>query len=173
VADSTATAPVVNRNDTLVISPLDFTSVTSRLDVYINIRDVFVYGRIADDITVTQSDSSNMPLVTFTIASGVVDTAVSAVGICSGDQYNVNSRVWEVISTDVRPDTTIYWKNDVIRSPFRLGQSFAGTSAFVTYPAEGLKRNQQYYLWFANKNWDQTTRLRSTPNYGFATFYVW
>jgi hypothetical protein len=85
----------------------------------------------------------------------------------------LNARVWEVISANVLPDSTIYWKNDVITSPFRLGQSFPGTTVFVVYPAAGLKRNQQYYLWFANKYWDQTTRLRSTPNYGFATFTVW
>ena len=173
IADTTAAAPLVNRNDTLVASAMEFVSVTSRLDVYINIKDVLVYGRLMDDITVTQSDSSNMPVVTFTIAQGIADSGVSAVGICSGEQYNVNSRAWEVISADVRSDTTIYWKNDVVRSPLRMGQSFPGTATFVVYPAEGLKRNQQYYLWFANKNWDQTTRLRSTPNYGFATFYVW
>ena len=173
VVDTNATAPLVNRNDTLVARAQDFESLTRLLDVYINIKNVLVYGRLMDDITVTQSDSSNMPYITFTVAAGIADTGVSAIGICSGEQYNVNSRAWEVISADVRPDTTIYWKNDIIRSPLRMGQTFAGTATFVVYPAEGLHRNQQYYLWFANKNWDQTTRLRSTPNYGFATFYVW
>ncbi len=173
VVDTTLAVPFQDRNDTLFISQMDFEAVTKRLDLYINIKNVQVYGRIASDITVTQSESSNNPLVTFTITPGVLDSAVSAVGICSGDAYNVNARVWEVISADVRPDTTIYWKNDVITSPFKLGQVFPGTTAFVDYPAGGLKRNQEYYLWFANKYWDQTTRLRSTPNYGFATFTVW
>jgi len=173
VVDSAASVPVQNHDDTLLIAGSDFASLTRRLDVYINIKDVHVYGRLASNITITASETSNQPTVTFTIAPGILDSAVSALGICAGDQYNVSSRAWEVISTDVQPDTTIYWKNDVIRSPFLLGQAFPGTTAFVVYPAGGLNRNQQYYLWFANKYWDQTTRLRSTPNYGFATFTVW
>jgi hypothetical protein len=174
VLDSAATTSVQRRNDTLYLSPSVFTQSTKRLDVYINIKDVKVYGRLCATITVNASDSSNRPVVTFRVTQTTApDTLVSAVGICAGSDYHVDARAWEVISADVRTDTTIYWKNDVITSPFVLGQKFAGTAEFIEYPAEGLKRGVQYYLWFANKSWDQTTRTRATPNYGFATFTVW
>jgi hypothetical protein len=174
VVDSAATQAVTKRNDTLRLSPSVFTTVTRRLDVYINIKDVKVYGRLCGTITVTASDTSNRPMVTFRVTQATApDTLVSAVGICAGSDYHVDARAWEVISADVKPDTTIYWKNDVIASPFAMGQAFPGTAEFISYPAEGLKRGVQYYLWFANKSWDQTTRTRAVPNYGFATFMVW
>jgi hypothetical protein len=174
VLDSTATTSVQRRNDTLFLSPKVFTRFTKRLDVYINIKDVKVYGRLCGTITVTASDTANRPIVTFRVTQATApDTLVSAVGICAGSDYHVDARSWEVISADVKPDTTIYWKNDVITSPFVLGQKFEGTAEFIEYPAEGLKRGVQYYLWFANKSWDQTTRTRATPNYGFTTFTVW
>jgi hypothetical protein len=174
VLDSSATVNVQRRNDTLYLSSKVFTTFTKRLDVYINIKDVRVYGRLCGTITVSASDTANRPIVTFRVTQSTApDTLVSAVGICAGSDYHVDARAWEVISADVQPDTTIYWKDDVITSPFLLGQKFPGTAEFIAYPAEGLKRGVQYYLWFANKNWDQTTRTRATPNYGFATFVVW
>jgi hypothetical protein len=174
VLDSAANVSVQRRNDTLYLSPKVFTSVTKRLDVYINIKDVKVYGRLCGTITVTASDTSNKPIVTFRVTQSTApDTLISALGICAGSDYHIDARAWEVISADASPDTTIYWKNDVITSPFALGQKFAGTAEFIEYPAEGLKRGVQYYLWFANKSWDQTTRTRATPNYGFTTFTVW
>jgi hypothetical protein len=78
-----------------------------------------------------------------------------------------------MISEEVQPDTTIYWKNNVIRSPIQMGDHVPGTATFAEYPAGGLQRGKQYYIWIANKDWDQQTRLRSTPNYAFATFQVY
>ena len=66
-----------------------------------------------------------------------------------------------------------YGKTDVIRSPLVTGQQFPGMRVFTVYPALGLRRNQDYYLWIANKTWDGIGRLRSTPGYGFVTFKTW
>jgi hypothetical protein len=174
VVDSNATVTVQRRNDTLYLSTSAFMKLTKRVDVYINIKNLRVYGRLCGSINVIASDTSDRPLITFTVTqAGAPDTKVSAIGICLGSDYRVDNRVWEVISADVRQDTTIYWKDDVIASPLVMGLPIPGTAEFISYPSAGLRRGDQYYLWLANKNWDQTTRTRAIPNYGFATFTVW
>jgi hypothetical protein len=50
------------------------------------------------------------------------------------------------------------------------GQEFPETFVFTEYPAGGLKRNTDYYVWIANKNWDGENRQRFTLYYAYATF---
>jgi hypothetical protein len=173
LVDTTIGSGVRVANDSVWIGGFSHAQFTRLLDVYINIKSLTSYGRLGT-IDVIKSDSSNSPTITFKITqSGVTDTMISAIGVVLGGMYQVNNRVWEVISADVRPDTTIYWKNNVISSPLHMGQQISNTEAFVSYPPEGLTRGASYYLWIANKNWDQVGRSRSTPNYAFATFTVW
>jgi hypothetical protein len=172
VVDSVTTNLVRVQGDTIYVNETSHAQYSELLDVYINIKDVIQFGKLGK-IGITKSDTSNSPLITFQVTQAGADSAVSAMGIVYGGIYNVNAVVWEMISKDVQPDTTIFWKNDVIRSPLMAGQRVAGTETFVELAPDGLKRGLSYYLWMANKNWDQQTRLRSTPNYAFTTFTVW
>jgi len=170
--DSSGTSLVRVQNDTVYVNQSSHTQHFELLDVYINIKDVLQFGKLGK-MNITQSDTSNRPLITFTITQAGADSTVSAIGLVYGGIYTVNNVVWEMISKEVRPDTTIYWKNDVIHSPVVAGLHVQGTETFVELAPDALKRGLSYYLWMANKNWDQQTRLRSTPNYAFTTFTVW
>jgi hypothetical protein len=171
--DSTQTVLTRTSGDTVYIAPSSFTVYTRFLDVYINIGQIQTYGRLGV-FNIIKSDTSNRPYVTFRITqSGVTDSAISAIGVVLGGIYTVAGVTWEMISEQVLPDTTIYWKQNVIHSPLQMGDHVPGTATFVEYPVAGLERGKQYYIWMANKDWDQQTRLRSTPNYAFATFQVY
>jgi hypothetical protein len=171
--DSSGGAPVRIQQDTVFVRQESFMSVSRRLDVYINIREVRAFGRLGI-LSVLDSDSTSTPVVTFRITqAGLTDTAVSAIGVVDGTLYDVTKVVWEMISREVLPDTTIYWKNNVIRSPVWMGETVPGTVTFVSFPAEGLQRGHSYYLWIANSGWDQVNRGRATPGYAYATFVVW
>ena len=98
---------------------------------------------------------------------------IAAIGLTEGSQYDVNTVTWELISEDLSVQPPVYFKNNVIPSPLRMGDEVPGAVSFTTYPAAGLTRGKQYYLWIANKNWDGVNRGRSTDNYAFATFFVW
>jgi hypothetical protein len=181
IIDSLTTSLVTPRNDTLLVSARSYSNRVRAVDVYINVKDLTAYGRLVTDpatqkalITITASDTCNRPVVRFTVKQqGVRDTMIAAIGVCVGGEYKVQNRVWEMISKDVRPDTVILWKNNVIASPIQMGQSVSNTETFVTYPPEGLQRGVSYYLWMASKDWDQKGRIRSTQFYAYATFTVW
>jgi hypothetical protein len=168
-------------NDTVVVSHASLTVESKTTDVYINIKDLVAYGRLVTDVNTFQtylnvkaSDTCNQPVVTWTVKqAGVTDQNIAAIGICAGGEYQVSQSVWEMISKDVQPDTVIYWKNNVISSPIRMGTEVAGTETFKQYPIEGLHRGESYYLWIANKDWDQKSRIRSAKYYAYATFNVW
>lgn len=180
IPDSTLTQPVLLRNDTVFVSTGSFMSRTSLIDVYINITDVNAFGRLVTDrttfqtyLTVEASDTSNRPVITWKIVqAGITDQRVAAVGMCTGNEYNAFTGVWEMISMDVQTDTTIYWKNNVIGSPIQMGDQVAGTITFKVYPARGLQRGVIYYFWMASKDWDGKARSRVTNNYAYATFTV-
>ncbi len=172
VVDSAATTAVQERNDSLFVSPNSNSILAKMVDAFTNVKNVRSFGGFAT-ITVTQSDTCNFPNITFHINTTGQDSTVSAIGICLGDVYLIGSRIWEVVSADVQPDTTIYWLNDVVPSPLRAGQVIPGTAAFVSLPLTGIPRGYNCYLWIANKNWDRTTRLRSTPYYAYALFTTW
>lgn len=161
------------RSDTFFVSPQSHTQRTLNLDVFVNIRNVLPRGRLAM-LDVQKTVGDNNILVSYTIIeAGVTDTAVAAVGLVEGSSYSVSLVVWEVLSTEIVGDSTMYWTRNTIRSPFNVGQVLPDTDAFVEFPPRGLERNRTYYLWIANKNWDQRNRFRSTSGYAFLTFETW
>jgi len=173
MVDSSVTGVLTERNDTLRVNPLYLTELTERLDLYINVRDIRPFGRLAR-LTVFQSDTTSRLLVTWTITqTGLTDSLIAAIGLTEGSQYDVNTVTWELISEDLTVQPPVYFKNNVIGSPLRMGDEVPGAVQFTVFPASALKRGTQYYLWIANKDWDGVNRTRSTPNYAFATFFVW
>jgi len=173
MVDSSVTGVLTERNDTLRVNPLYLTESTERLDLYINVRDVRPFGRLAR-LSVFQSDTTSRLLVTWTITQpGLTDSLIAAIGLTEGSQYDVNTVTWELISEDLTVQPPVYFKNNVIASPLRMGDEVPGAVQFTVYPASALKRGTQYYLWIANKDWDGVNRTRSTSNYAFATFFVW
>lgn len=170
--DTLSSSVVSNHNDTLYVNPTKHTQKTDTLDLYITITNFSSFGRLAI-ISIQPTNTSNNPIVTFTISqTGVTDSLIAALGLGFGGQYNINGRVWEVLSVDTVAGQPVYRTRNVIRSPFVMGQQFPETHVFVNYPLEGLQRNQDYYFWIANKDWDGQSRIRSTLNYAFATFKV-
>jgi hypothetical protein len=171
-ADTSATSVSRTSNDTLYLTSQSFLSAIEPIDVYIGIRNVRAVGRLGV-IDVIQTDTSNSPLITFTIAQAGTappDSLLTNMGICEGQQYDVGAVIWEVLAVDVSSGQPTYWTTDVIASPVIAGHSIPSTEVFTAYPAEGLQRNKAYYIWIANKDWDQRSRLRSTYNYASATF---
>jgi hypothetical protein len=173
LVDSTVTGVLREQGDTVLVNPLYLSTVTERLDLYINIRDLRQFGRLGR-LEVFQSDTTNRLLVRWTITqTGLTDSLIAAIGCNIGSQYDVGSVSWELISEDLTVQPPVYFKNNVIRSPLRMGDEVPGARTFTAYPPQGLTRGNQYYLWIANKDWDGANRTRSTPNYAFSTFVVW
>jgi hypothetical protein len=173
VVDSTVTGVLTERNDSVFVNPLYMTQTTIRTDLFINVKEVKPFGRLGR-LEVFASDTTNRLLVTWTITqSGLTDSLIAAIGLTRGSQYDINSVTWELISEDLTVTPPVYFKNNVIRSPLRMGDEVQGAVQFTVYPANGLDRGTQYYLWIANKDWDGVNRTRSTSNYAFATFIVW
>ncbi len=181
ILDTLSASGVKFVNDTVYVSHASLTVMSKLMDVYINIKDLVAYGRLVTDpntfktyLNVTASDTCNQPVITWTVKQvGVTDSNIAAMGICVGGEYSVDQTVWEMISKDVQPDTTIYWKNNVISSPIRMGTHITGTETFKEYPVEGLHRGESYYLWIASKDWDGKSRIRTAKYYSYATFNVW
>jgi hypothetical protein len=173
VVDSSVSGVLAERNDSLFVHPLYMTQLTGRIDLFINVKDVKPFGRLGR-LEVFASDTTNRLLVRWTITqTGLADSLIAAIGLTVGSQYAINAIAWELISEDLTVQPPVYFKNNVIGSPLRMGDEVAGARTFTVYPPEGLERGTQYYLWIANKDWDGVNRTRSTPNYAFATFIVW
>lgn len=171
-ADSTLSTGSRVSGDTLYLSAASFAAKVNPIDIYINIRNVRPVGRLGV-INVIQTNTSNAPIITFTITqTGTLppDTLLANMGIASGAQYDVSSVAWEVLAVDSSSGTPVYWSKDVIGSPVTAGQKIPGTVEFTAFPSTGLQRNVSYYVWIANKNWDQRNRTRSAYNYASATF---
>ncbi len=163
--------PVQSRNDTVFVSAFSHTQLTSRLDVYVNIKELKLFGRLAD-ISVQMTDTCNRPWVSWRIRqSGVTDTLLSAIGVVMGGQYDVDLVVWEMVSQVGSGPDTVYFKHNVIRGPMQMGGLSPNT--YVSVPFIELIRGQDYYIWMANKDWNGESRTRSTNFYCFATFKVW
>jgi hypothetical protein len=172
VADSAATVPARISNDTLFLDSQSFLSAIEPVDVYIGIRNVHPVGRLGV-INVVQTNTSNSPIISFQInQTGTLppDSLLTNLGICVSQQYDVGAVIWEILAVDTTSGQPVYWATDVISSPVIAGEAIPGTAVFTTYPAGGLERNKAYYIWIANKDWDQRSRLRSTYNYASATF---
>jgi hypothetical protein len=160
-------------SDTLKLSKYDFVQSVVPLDVYINIDPAGISqtrGRLGK-IYIAQPDTGNNIIVNWDITwTGITDTNISAMGIVEGGQYDVNFMVWEIYSEETVDGATVFGKKNVISRPVLLGQTFAGTRTFGTFPANGLQRNKTYYLWIASKEWNGKDRLLSTTGYSYLTF---
>jgi hypothetical protein len=92
------------------------------------------------------------------------------IGIAGGDHYEVSTVAWEILAVDTSSGQRVYWTTDVIVPPLVAGQNVPGTDVFTAFAPTGLQRNAGYYIWIANKNWDQRSRGRTASNYAYATF---
>jgi hypothetical protein len=157
-------------NDTVKISSYSFSSTNQNLDVYVNITEVTTFGRLAR-INILPPTDENGPIISWEIIqSGVTDSKISAIGLVKAQQYIALSSVWEMWSSEQTPEGFIYGKKNVISTPLHIGQNIEGTRTFIELPAEGLSRDENYYLWIANASWDQKARTRTTNNYSYVTF---
>jgi hypothetical protein len=170
VLDSTLTTSIQIDGDTIRLSPAGHTQKTQNLDNYVNFKDYFTKGQLAD-IFVEQPRTSNNPRISWQIKqSGVTDSLISAIGITEGTSYNNSKIIWEVYSVSDSAGSTYYGKKNVIAPPVIAGQEFPETFVFTAYSEGGLKRNTSYYVWIANKNWDGENRSLVTQYYAYAYF---
>ncbi len=159
-------------DDTVFVSLMSHTQMSQSIDLYVNIENLKPAGRLAV-IDVEQPTTSNNPIITWQITqSGVTDTLISAVGCVLGQQYDILRAIWEVYSVDSSGTKPEYGKENILEQPITMGQKFEGTHVFVAYPAAGLQRNKDYYVWIGNKDWDGS-RSRVTSNYAYITFHTW
>ncbi len=179
--DSTLTGAVAVRGDTIFVGRSGGVIQRKRLDVYINIRNVKIYGPLVLDpntfqpyMTVTPTNRDNNPIVTFTIKQpGVTDTMVAAFGLNDGSAYDVGTVLWEVLTVDT-VDTVIQYRSlDIIPSPIVFGEKPPRTQAFTEYPAGGLQRNKTYFFWLATNQWDGISHIRSSRYHSYAVFDTW
>ena len=166
-------ASVAVRADTVFVSPSFHAQTTEPLDVYVNIKNFRSFGRLAT-LTLQQTNTSNDPIIRWTIVqAGVTDSLVAAMGLADGTAYVPDAVVWETWSRDDVGGQTIYGKNNVISQPVIMGQLLAGTQVFHDYPAQGLERDKDYYVWIANKDWDGVRHGRTVNSYAYATFQTY
>ncbi len=179
--DSTLTGPVAIRGDTIFVGPTGGIIQKKRLDVYINIRNIKVYGPLVLDpntfqpyMTVTPTNRDNNPIVTFQIKQpGVTDTMVAAFGLNDGSAYDVGTVLWEVLTVDT-VDTVIQYRSlNIIPSPIVFGERPPRTQAFTEYPAGGLQRNKTYFFWLATSQWDGISHVRSSRYHSYVVFDTW
>lgn len=160
-------------DSSIELSSYSFTVKSQFIDVFVNIKDLKFFGRLGN-ISVLQPIDARPPLVNWIIRqTGLTDTAISAIGLVEGQQFDEKFVIWDLWSVQNTDAGKIYGKKNVITAPLRLGDSFTETISFKDYPAEGILRNKDYYIWFANENWDGKTRSRVTNYYAYATFRTW
>ncbi len=170
VFDSSLSISLQIAGDTIKLSDQGHTQFVKPLDVFIDITAVNSVGRLGI-ITIEETNITNSPVIRWSITqTGVTDTAISAIGIVEGSQFNPDAEVWAVYSVSDSAGQTQYGKVNIINAPVITGQSFSGTQVFVEYPIGGLKKNATYYLWIANKSWDGEGRTRTTNYYAYVTF---
>lgn len=162
---------IISGQDSVYISSTIFTSFAQRLDVFINIEGLSTFGQLG--VISVKETRSNRPIIEWTITqSGVTDSLISVIGIAEGNQYSPGGTVWEVYSESLDNGSTVYGKENVISAPLNVGDSLAGTFAFVPFDQTGLERNKTYYIWIANNLWGGEGRLRFEQGYAYATFNV-
>lgn len=161
--------------DTLWIDSYSHVQKSCWIDVYTNVdmASIKLRGGFAK-ITLTETDTSNSPVMTWEIIdSSVDDTLIAATGICLGESYSPKKIVWEAWSVDTTGGQKIYGKNNVIGQPLVVGSSFPGTKVFTEYPSKGLSRNKTYLFWIAGKDWNGVDHLRFTQYHSYITFNTW
>ncbi|HRS51239.1 MAG TPA: hypothetical protein P5268_00660 [Candidatus Marinimicrobia bacterium] len=165
----------MTNEDTLWIDSYSYVQKSCWIDVYTNIdmASVKLRGAFAK-ITITETDTSNSPVITWKITdSSVDDSLVAAVGVCVGESYDPKKIVWEIWSVDTTGGQKVYGKNNVINQPLVIGSPVPGTRVFVECPSKGLSRNKTYLFWMAGKDWNGVDHLRSTKYHSYITFNTW
>jgi hypothetical protein len=166
----TAITSIVIDGDTINLPAKNYAQLTSPLDNYINIKNVVRRGWLAD-IYIEQPSTDNNPKVWWDIIqAGVTDTLISVIGICVGSSFDPGSIVWEVYSVHDSGGVTYYGKKNVIPGPLKMGDHFPETFVFTEYPEGGLLRDQSYFLYIANKDWDGEKHDRTARYFCLMTF---
>ena len=172
MSDSTMSALSRVSGDTLFLSIRSFTLEKRPIDLYIGIKNLRSVGKLGV-IEVIQTNTSNTPIIRWSIIQTnpvPPDTMLANIGIAGGDHYEVSTVAWEILAVDTSSGQRVYWTTDVIVPPLVAGQTVPGTDVFTALAPTGLQRNAGYYIWIANKNWDQRSRGRTASNYAYATF---
>lgn len=174
LVDSSATASTVAvRNDSVFVSATFHAQQMLPLDVYVNIRDFRPFGRLAV-LSIEQTNTSNSPIIRWQIAqAGVTDSSIAVIGLASGSSYVPTNAVWEAWSQEDVAGQPTYGKKNVVAAPVIMGEPLAETRVFYEYPTQGLERNQNYYLWIANKEWNGVSHGRTVNFYAYAVFQTW
>jgi hypothetical protein len=172
VRDSAMTALSRVSGDTLFLNAQSFIPEVRPIDLYIGIKNLRSVGKLGV-IEVIQTNTSNTPILRWTLIQtnpALPDTMLANIGIAGGDKYDVSTVAWEILAVDTSSGQRVYWTKDVITSPLVAGQNVPGTDVFTALAPTGLQRKSGYYIWIANKNWDQRNRTRTAANYAYATF---
>jgi hypothetical protein len=160
-------------SDTIRISSKSFTLKSQAIDLYPNISDLLVFGRLGA-INIVQAVDEKGPIISWKITqSGVTDTLISAIGLVEGQQYAAQYNLWDMWSIEETPQGNIYGKQNIITAPLFLGEQRPGTRTFTEFNPETFERDSYYYIWIANENWNGTSRTRTTNYYAYATFKTW
>ncbi|MEW6654234.1 MAG: hypothetical protein AB1394_12320, partial [Bacteroidota bacterium] len=158
------------KGDTVKISQYSFVAETKSIDVFTNIKNLQLFGRLGK-IKIEQAVNNKGPKISWEVTqSGVTDTRLSAIGIVMGQSYSQTNQIWEVWSDETVAGVRVYGKKNLISAPLYAGSLFSGTRVFQKYPEEGLIRNKDYYIWIANSSWDGKTHGRTANGYAFAYF---
>lgn len=173
ISNNALSAGEASDSDSLVeISSYSFAVNSQFIDVFVNIKDLKFFGKLGK-VSVTQPVDYNPPTITWQITQlGVSDTAISAIGVVEGQQFDEKYIVWDLWSSEETPSGRVLGKNNIITAPLYMGASLPNTASFHEYPVGGLERNKYYYIWIANKDWNGT-RTRVASYYAYATFTTW
>lgn len=176
VIDNLLTEDEINLSvDSIYVSLKSYSQITYSLDVFLNLDESSIQnrGRLGT-IFVAQTDTSNNLNITWEfVDQSITDLNISAIGICEGQQFDINMQVWDMYSLEQVGGENIYGSINLISQPLSLGDLIEGTSVFNEFPSEGLERNKNYYLWIATKDWDGESRGRTANGYATINFSTW
>lgn len=162
-------------DDTLFVSQTSYSSLTYSLDVFINVDESSIQnrGRLGT-VYIEQANTSNNLNITWDFQdSEAADLRISAMGICEGQQFDINNQTWDLYSVEEVNGENIYGSKNIISQPIKLGEEVEGTRVFYEFPENGLERNKNYYLWIATSDWDGENRGRTADGYATITFKTW
>lgn len=162
-------------SDTLFVAQNNFSKLTYSLDVFMNVDESSIQnrGRLGT-IFIEQTDTSNNLNITWEFTdTEITDLSISAIGICEGQQFDLNSQLWDMYSLDQIDGENVYGSKNIITQPISLGEKIDGTRVFYEFSEKGLERNKNYYLWIATNEWDGESRGRTANGYATITFTTW
>lgn len=161
--------------DSLLVAENYFSKLTYPLDVFINVDESSIQnrGRLGT-ISIEQTNTSNNINITWEFnEESISDLSIAAMGICEGQQFDINNQVWDLYSIEQANGENIYGSKNIITQPISLGNDVEETRVFYEFPETGLERNKNYYLWIATNEWDGESRGRTANGYATITFETW